>query len=71
LEALVKKPRLIVEKGLATNLRAGRGFSKLELKEVGLSLKRARSLGIPIDPRRRSKHEWNIRNLKQFLSTKH
>jgi ribosomal protein L13E len=32
--------------------RKGKGFSRGELKEVGLSLKQALKLGIQIDPRR-------------------
>ena len=48
-------------------VRLGRGFSRDELREVGLSLKEARRYGIPIDPRRRTKHEENIEMLRQHL----
>ena len=48
-------------------VRLGRGFSRDELREVGLSLKEARKYGIPVDPRRRTKHEENIEMLKQHL----
>jgi len=48
--------------------RKGKGFSRGELKEVGLSLKQALKLGIQIDPRRSSKHGENVKTLKTYLS---
>ncbi len=48
-------------------VRLGRGFSRDELREVGLSLKEARRYGIPVDPRRRTKHEENVEALRQHL----
>ncbi len=68
-DALVKRPRLIIDRGLEPGLRKGRGFSKLELMEVGLSIRDARRLGIPVDPRRRSKHDWNIKILQEYLKS--
>ncbi|MEM2314662.1 MAG: ribosomal protein L13e [Candidatus Bathyarchaeia archaeon] len=47
--------------------RAGKGFSKEELKAVGLSIKEALALKIPVDPRRRTKHEENVKALKKTL----
>ncbi|MFQ6068831.1 MAG: ribosomal protein L13e [Candidatus Bathyarchaeia archaeon] len=44
--------------------RKGRGFSRDELMEVGLSFKEALKRGIPIDTRRRTKHKENIEILK-------
>ncbi|MEM2151335.1 MAG: ribosomal protein L13e [Candidatus Bathyarchaeia archaeon] len=44
--------------------RAGKGFSKEELKAVGLSIKEALALKIPVDP----KGEQNMRVLKEYLS---
>jgi len=59
LQALVKRKRRI---------RAGRGFSKGELREVNLSLKEARELGIPVDIRRSTRHDENIEILKSYLA---
>ena len=66
-KALVKPPRLIRYGGLERPLREGKGFSIPELREVGLDPKTARKLGLYVDKRRRSKHEWNIKMLKEFL----
>ncbi len=67
LKALVKPPRLIKDGGLERPLREGRGFSIPELKEVGLDPETAMKLGLYVDKRRRSKHEWNVKKLKEFL----
>lgn len=49
--------------------RNGRGFSKGELKEVGLCLKDALRRKIPIDAKRGSVHKENVGTLKIFLET--
>ena len=46
----------------------GRGFSRKELKEVGLSVKQALVLGIPIDPKRSTQHRENVETLKIHLT---
>ena len=51
-------------------VRRGRGFSREELKALNLTLKKALRLGIPIDPRRRSRHEENIEALRRLLEAK-
>ncbi len=48
--------------------RKGRGFSRKELNEVGLSLKQALALGIPIDPKRSTQHRENVETLKTHLT---
>ena len=48
--------------------RNGRGFSRGELKEAGLSLNQALKLGIQVDPRRSTKHDENMKTLKKYLS---
>jgi large subunit ribosomal protein L13e len=63
----VKPPRLIKERGLVKNLRPGKGFSLCELSKAGLTPGDAKRLGIPVDPRRRSCHEWNVKLLESFL----
>jgi len=57
-EAVVKRKR---------KTRTGRGFSREELKQVGLSFKQALKLRIPIDVRRRSSHKRNVEALKMYL----
>jgi len=66
-KALVKPPKLIRYGGLERPLRVGRGFSIPELREVGLDPKTAMKLGLYVDKRRRTKHEWNVRMLREFL----
>lgn len=60
-EPIVKIPRF------GYGFRAGRGFSIGELKKVGLSVGRARMLGLYVDTRRRSVREENVEALKKFL----
>lgn len=42
-------------------LRAGRGFTKAELKQAGLRAKEALSLGVPVDHRRRNRSEEGLK----------
>jgi len=44
--------------------RAGRGFSPDEIKEAGLNYGEARELSIPVDFKRKTSHEENIKILK-------
>lgn len=50
--------------------RFGKGFSREELRKVGLSLKGALKLGIPVDHRRGTVHEENVSAIKDFLESK-
>jgi len=49
--------------------REGKGFSRGELKEAGTDFKQALRLKIPIDLRRETKHEDNVKILKQHLQS--
>ena len=49
--------------------RKGRGFSKSELHEAGLSISAAIRLGIRSDPLRRTKHQKNIDELRLLLDS--
>jgi ribosomal protein L13E len=46
--------------------REGKGFSREELREVGLSFGEALRQGIPIDTRRSTKHEENVKKLNAY-----
>lgn len=59
IQAIVKRKRKSTK---------GKGFSREELKEKGLSFKQALNMGIPIDIRRSTKHDKNVETLKTYLS---
>jgi predicted flap endonuclease-1-like 5' DNA nuclease len=59
IQAIVKRKRKSIR---------GKGFSREELKEKGLSFKQALNMGIPIDIRRSTKHDKNVETLKTYLS---
>jgi len=48
-------------------MREGKGFSKSELKKAGIDFKQALRAKIPIDLRRKTKHEENIKILNHHL----
>jgi len=47
----------------------GRGFSKDELREAAFGFKRALRLGIPVDSKRRTMHEENVKALKEYMGS--
>jgi large subunit ribosomal protein L13e len=53
-------------------VRKGRGFTPAELKEAGVPMKLARTIGIAVDKRRRNKNEvsmaTNVDRIKEFKS---
>jgi large subunit ribosomal protein L13e len=55
-----------------TKVRLGRGFTLHELKEAGVSAKYARTVGIAVDARRKSKSEESVKvnadRLKDYMS---
>jgi large subunit ribosomal protein L13e len=58
-------PEVVRKDGKA---RLGRGFSRGELKEAEVDFKQALRLAVPVDLRRKTKHEENVHILKQYLS---
>ncbi len=64
-DIMVRRIAPTVKRGIRT--REGKGFSKAELAAVDLTLGRAKTMGIPMDHRRGSSHEENIKVLKEFL----
>ncbi|ALU11671.1 50S ribosomal protein L13 [Ignicoccus islandicus DSM 13165] len=67
-KAEVLTPILRKDAGKKPKRRTGKGFSKGELEAVGLDFKRALKLGLPIDKRRKTVHEWNVEKLRKYLS---
>jgi len=47
--------------------KEGRGFSKAELQEAGISVGDTLRLGIPMDRRRSTKYEENVERLKTYV----
>ncbi len=47
--------------------RLGRGFSKAELREAGISVANARKLSVRVDPKRQTKMEENVKAIKTWL----
>ncbi len=47
--------------------RQGRGFSLKELKAASITSDHARRLGISVDLRRRTKHDFNLNTLERLL----
>ncbi len=66
LDDVLLKPVVKIPKA-GYGFREGRGFSIGELKEAGLSVNKARMLGLYVDTRRRSTRKDNVEALKRFL----
>lgn len=47
--------------------RRGKGFSRSELAEAGMTVQDATIHNIPVDKRRRTSHSWNIQTLAALL----
>jgi ribosomal protein L13E len=58
------KPKINKKEG---KKRSGRGFSIEELKKAGLTLADARRLEIPMDKRRTTVYDWNIKVIKAYI----
>ncbi|MCJ7635774.1 ribosomal protein L13e, partial [Candidatus Bathyarchaeota archaeon] len=57
--------RAVVKRSLKA--RIGKGFSKTELRDAGLSFNEALKHGIPIDRRRSTEDEENVKTLKSYI----
>lgn len=68
-EGAASPPEATVERGedRTHTLRAARGFSRREISEAGMSLLEARTHGLPVDVRRRSKRQENVASLKDWV----
>jgi ribosomal protein L13E len=60
----------LVQASRRRHSRKGKGFNVKELQEVDLTIERARSLGIPVDTRRKTSYPENSKRLKlEYLIT--
>lgn len=48
--------------------RAGKGFSRKELKAINLTVREALKLKIPVDTRRKTMYKENVEALKNYLA---
>ena len=48
-------------------LKSGKGFSLSEVRKAGLSIYQVKKLGVYIDPRRRTLHEFNVHTLQTLI----
>ncbi len=67
---MINTTSIVKKRGAIDSTRKGRGFSKDELKEAGLSTHSAIKLGIKTDSLRKTKHQKNIDELRNFLDSK-
>ena len=65
-----KETKPIVHAPRRRLVRVGRGFSRKEVSEAGLTLLEARKLGIYIDVRRKSSWPENVEVLKRLVIDK-
>ncbi|MGV9103144.1 MAG: ribosomal protein L13e [Candidatus Thorarchaeota archaeon] len=47
--------------------RSGRGFSRGELSEAGLTVNEARSIGLVVDLRRHTQYSENVEAIEQYI----
>jgi ribosomal protein L13E len=61
------KPEILTPTG---KQRSGRGFSREELQKAGLNRAEAKKLKIPVDLRRKTAHDQNVKALKAYAEKK-
>ena len=59
IKAAVKKPN--------GKLKSGKGFSVNELKAAGVSRQQAKQAKLPVDMRRKSQHDENVKTIKAHV----
>lgn len=59
------KPQILKPDG---KQRVGRGFSREELTKAGLNLQEARRIQLPIDFRRHTVHDSNVKAVKTYAA---
>ena len=69
-QTLTVAPKVLRRGVIPTSRRGGRGFSRGELTEACLNVADAMQLGLSIDVRRSSIHQWNVDVLKDFKAKK-
>ena len=50
--------------------RSGKGFSREELKKAGLNPAEAKKLKLPVDKRRKTAHDQNVKTIKAYAEKK-
>jgi ribosomal protein L13E len=61
------KPKILKPDG---KQRSGRGFSPEELEKAGLNPAEAKRLKIPVDKRRKTAHDQNVKAIKAYAEKK-
>lgn len=59
----------LVKRKKSNERRVGRGFSRGELKKAGVNVGQALRGGLPVDVRRRTIYEGNVRLVRQRLKS--
>ena len=61
------KPEILTPSG---KQRSGKGFSLEELKKAGLNSAEAKRLKLPVDKRRKTAHDQNVKAIKAHMEKK-
>jgi large subunit ribosomal protein L13e len=59
--------RPVVKSPDSKSLRTGRGFSRKEISEAGLTVHQARTIGLVVDLRRSTQYSENVEKIKQYI----
>lgn len=61
------KPTIIKRNG---KQKLGKGFSPDEIKQAGISIQKAKQMSLPVDKKRKSIHDDNVKSLKEHAKPK-